>query len=258
MKKLGLIAALCAAAGSVGLMHLYLQRLEAEISGGPKVAVLVAAEELAFGVALAEKNVAVRDIPLSYVEPRQIRAVELKKILGIRTATSIKAHEALLWSDLAQFADHSRVLSGLIQNGMRAVALDGKRVDFEGLLRPGDRVDVVFTSAEKDGTASTTVTLLQNLMVLSVGGDIARSDEQNQRTYAHGVITLSATVEQAQLITQAQQRGNLTLTLRNPEDITIIESVPETSARDLFSAKDRIDWHGKKATSNRETIEHVR
>ena len=257
MKKVQLIAALVAAAGSVGLVHLYLERLEAEVSGGPKIPVLVAADDVPIGTPLSEKSLAVRDLPQAYVEARHVKASELKKVLGARTASGLKANEALLWSDLTQFSDHGRMLSGLIQNGLRAVSLDGRSIDFEGLLRPGDRVDVVFTGSDKDGPSGTTITLLQNLLVLSVGGDITRSDDPNKRGYSHGSVTLSATVEQAQVLTQAQTRGRLTLTLRNSEDITVAQGVPETTSRDLLPAKDRIDWRTTKASAPKE-IEHVR
>ena len=257
MKKVQWLAALMAAAGSVGLMHLYLTRLEAEISGGPKVPVLVAAQDVPIGTELSENSLAVRDLPQAYVEARHIRAGELKKILGARTGTGLKANEALLWSDLTQFNDHSRMLSGLIQNGMRAVAIDGRSIDFEGLLRPGDRVDIVFTTNEKESSTGSTMTLLQNLLVLSVGGDIVRGDGQNRKGYTHGAVTLSATVEQAQVLTQAQQRGRLTLTLRNSEDIAVLESLPETTPKDVLGAKDRQEWRAAKAPAPKE-IEHVR
>ncbi len=258
MKRVGLIAALVAAAGSVGLMHLYLNRLEAEVSGGPKIPVLVAAEEVPIGTSLTEKSLAIRDLPQAYVEGRHVKASELKKIIGARIASGLKANEALLWSDLTEFNDHSRLLSGLIQNGMRAVSMDGRSLDFEGLLRPGDRVDVVFTTSDKDGPSGSTVTLLQNLLVLSVGGDIARNDEQSKRGYTHGSVALSATVEQAQLLTQAQQRGRLTLTLRNSEDIALLEAVPETTSKDLLGARDRLDWRSNKPVTSKGTIDHVR
>lgn len=257
MKKVQWIAAAVAAIGAVGLVHLYLERLEAEVSGGPKVPVLVAADDVPIGTPITEKSLAVRDLPQAYLEARHVNASELKKVLGAKTASGLKANEALLWSDLAQFSDHGRMLSGLIQNGMRAVSLDGRSIDFEGLLRPGDRVDVVFTGSDKDGPSGTTVTLLQNLLVLSVGGDITRSDDPNKRGYSHGSVTLSATVEQAQLLTQAQTRGRLTLTLRNSEDIAVVQGVPETSSKDLLPAKDRADWRTAKVSASKE-IEHVR
>lgn len=257
MKKVQWIAATVAAVGAVGLVHLYLERLEGEVSGGLKVPVLVAADDVPIGSPITEKSLGVRDLPQAYVESRHIRASELKKVLGVRTSSGLKANEALLWSDLTQFSDHGRMLSGLIQNGMRAVALDGRAIDFEGLLRPGDRVDVVFTGSDKEASSGTTVTLLQNLLVLSVGGEMVRSDDPNKRGFGHGSVSLSATVEQAQLLTQAQSRGRLTLTLRNSEDIAVVQGVPETTSKDLLSAKDRTDWRGTKAPSPKE-IDHVR
>jgi len=238
-------------------MHLYLTRLEAEVSGGPKVPVLVAAEDVPIGSSLSEKSLAVRDLPQAYVESRNVKASELKKVVGTRISTGLKTNESLLWSDLAQFSDHSRMLSGLIQNGMRAVAIDGRSIDFEGLLRPGDRVDVVFTTNDKELGSGSTMTLLQNLLVLSAGGDIVRSDEQSRKSYTHGAVTLSSTVEQAQILTQAQQRGRLSLTLRNSEDIAVLEGLPETTPKDVLGAKDRQEWRRTKALAQKE-IEHVR
>jgi len=98
---------------------------------------------------------------------------------------------------------------------------------------------------------------LFDLLVLSVGGDITRSEDPNKRGYSHGSVTLSATVEQAQLLTQAQTRGRLSLTLRNAEDIQLVQGVPETTSKDLLPAKDRVDWRSAKASAPKE-IEHVR
>jgi pilus assembly protein CpaB len=259
MKRIGLLASLVAALGAAGLMHLYLQRLEAEVSGGPKVPVLVAAENVPVGALLTEKLLALRDLPRAYVEQRHIRAGDIKSIIGVRVSSGLKANEAILWSDLTKFSDHARVLSGLIQNGLRAVAIDGHSLDFEGLLCPGDRVDVLFSNSGKDESASSTSTILQNLLVLSVGANIGPSDDAVRPAAVHGAgVTVSATVEQAQLLTQAQLRGKLTLSLRNTDDIAVVEGVPETYAKDLQAAKDRLDWRASRPPAFKETIEHVR
>jgi Flp pilus assembly protein CpaB len=47
-------------------------------------------------------------------------------------------------------------------------------------------------------------------------------------------VTLSASIEQAQLLAFAAERGRLTLTLRNPDDIEILEGLPETSTADII------------------------
>ncbi|HKY34859.1 MAG TPA: Flp pilus assembly protein CpaB [Polyangiaceae bacterium] len=255
MKKLALVASLAAAAGSAFVGHLYLQRLEAEVSGGRPVGVLVVAQDVPAGTALTDKHLAVRDLPQAYVEGRHVRASDVKRVLGAKTAAGLKANEAVLWTDLAKFSDSTRVLAGLVQNGMRAVALDVRSADFDGLLRPGDRVDVVFTAGAK-GDEGTTVTLLQNLLVLSVGGSIQRADDAAATTTSRGSVTVSANVEQAQVLTQAQQRGRLGLTLRNTEDITLVEGLPETTAKDLLSARDSSEQRRRQAGGKE--IEHVR
>ncbi len=255
MKKVALTASIVAAAASAFVGHLYLQRLEAEVSGGPRVSVLVAAQDVPAGAALSEQLLAVRDLPQAYVEGRHVRAGDVKKVLGAKAASGLKANEALLWTDLAKFSDRSRVLSGLVQNGMRAVALDLRSADFDGLLRPGDRVDVLFTAGAK-GEESATITLLQNLLVLSVGGAIQRVDETANGSSGRGAVTVSTTLEQAQVLTQAQQRGRLALTLRNTEDVTLTEGLPETTAKDLVPAKDQAD--ATRRASAARGIEHVR
>jgi Flp pilus assembly protein CpaB len=142
---------------------------------------------------------------------------------------------------------------------MRAVAIDSRSADFEGLLRPGDRVDVLFTAEGKD--EGSTVTLLQNVLVLSVGGNTVRAEDEGsgRKTIVRGgSVTVSATVEQAQLVTQAQQRGRLTLTLRNSDDITIVEGVPEATGRDLRVEAAVVDTSRRAARPPRDTIQHVR
>jgi Flp pilus assembly protein CpaB len=259
MKKMGLFASLVAALGTAGLMHLYLQRLETEVSGGPKIPILVAAEDVPVGAILTEKALAVRDLPQAYIEARHIRSVEVKRVIGVRVGSGLKANETILWTDLTKFSDRARVLSGLIQDGLRAVALDGRTLDFDGLLRPGDRVDVLFSNSSKEDAASSTSTILQNLLILSVGSSITRGDDVASPTAIRGTgVTLSATVEQAQLLTQAQLRGKITLSLRSTDDIAVVEGVPETYAKDLQTAKDRLDWRAPRMKSAREIIEHVR
>lgn len=256
MKRLGLVASLVAGAGSFALGHAYLGRLEAEVSGGARIAVLVAAKDVPVGSVLSASSVAVRDVPQAYVEARHVRAADVKKVLGARVAGGLKAQETLLWSDLAKFSDQARVLSGLVQHGMRAVAIDSRSADFDGLLRPGDHVDVLFTGGGK-GEHSSTVTLLQNLLVLSVGANIVRAEADAANTSSRsGTVTLSATVEQAQTLTQAQLRGRLTLTIRNSDDVTIVDTMPETFGGSLPDPTTKSLL--KTSPSKSGGIEHVR
>jgi Flp pilus assembly protein CpaB len=91
--------------------------------------------------------------------------------------------------------------------------------------------------------------------VLSVGG--ALGGESDSAAGARGGVTLSATIEQAQLLTQALLRGRLSLTLRNTDDLTLAEGLPETSSRDLLPSRDRSEAQRRPAAT-KGAIDHVR
>lgn len=246
MKKTPLLVALTAAVAAGAVGHVYLTRLEAEVSGGKKVAILTAGEDVPLGAALSEKALAVRDVPEAYVDARHVRAADAKKVVGARVSTALRANDAVLWSDVSS-GSSTRTLSTLVERGMRAVAIETKAADFDGLLRPGDRVDVLFTTSQGSEPGST-VTLLQNLLVLSVGGSMAKTNEASSKLGPRGgIVTLSASIEDAQILTQAKERGRLSLTVRNADDIQLAAGVPETTARDLEQAA--LGERGKRLTA---------
>jgi len=248
MKRLGIVLCSTSALASVGLGYLFTQRLEAEVSGGPKVSVLVAAVDIPVATTLTEKQLALRDIPRAYLESRHVPAADIKKVVGKRVTEGIKTNEAILATDIAKFSER-RVLSGLVSNGMRAIAIDGRAADFDGLLRPSDRVDVLLSLGSQNESTGTTLTLLQNLLVLAVGGTTQKADV-NERTYGRGsTVTVSATAEQAQVLTEAMRRGKLTLTLRNSDDITLIEGIAETTAKDLTTRNAQLTRSGSAAVT---------
>lgn len=257
MKQLGLALCSVSALASVGLGYLYTQRLEQEVSGGPRTPVLVAADNIAVSTVLSEKHLAVRDIPRAYLETRHIKAGDIKQVLGQRVTGGIKAHEALLATDVAKLSER-RQLSGLVANGMRAIAFDGRAADFDGLLRPGDRVDILLSMGAGTEPVGTTRTLLQNLLVLAVGGTTLRNDA-SEKTYSRGAtVTVSASVEQAQVLTEAMRRGKLTLTLRNSDDITIVEGILATSSNDLVVQQTRAPGHDVAAPLTQQGASHAR
>lgn len=259
--KKALIAAGIAAITGFALLHIYLSRREQEISGGPAVAVLVAARDISPGSTIRNENLGVRSVPRAYLEQRHIRASESEKIIGAMASTGIKANETVLWTDLAAAQAFGRSLSGLVQEGMRALTISTSSGAFSGLIRPGDRVDVLFTAGARLGGegAELTSTILQNLLVLAVGSDIGGNDENARSSGSGNQVTLGTTAEQAQLLTQASQQGSLNLTLRNPNDIILLQALAKTTAADVTFASRRSEESRVNpiATTSKE-IEHVR
>lgn len=268
MNTRALVISLGAAVLGLVLLLLYKKRFEAEASGGLPIPVLVAQQDIPLGTALTEQMLGVRRIPQAYVEDRYIRYSDLRRVLGVRLSMGLRANQAVLWSDLATASDARRDLSSLVSTGMRAITV---RADisnsFGGLLRPGDRVDVLGTLSRTGGeTDRVTIPLLQNVLVLATnrdtGGDAQQQVNGTANTAAVDItqITLSVSMEEAQLIVYAADRGGaggrhtgLQLMLRNPDDIAIIENVPATDINDIFEPT----RHAQISRRRRQIIERI-
>jgi pilus assembly protein CpaB len=232
VNKKALLIAVVAALAGIALSHLYLTQREAEISGGSRIPVLIAARDLRPGTVLHDAVLGVRSIPQAYVGERNISARDSKKVVGIRVSTYVKANEPVLWSDIASLSQPGHNLSASVQDGKRALALSSSASTFSGLLRPGDRVDILFTP----GTGNETSTLLQNILVLAVGSEMEQLENTSRLSRSlsrRKAVTVSVTMEESQLLTQAERQGHLKLVLRNPEDIELMEGVGKTSKTDI-------------------------
>lgn len=222
-RRIAFACALAAAALGIGLLWLYRQRFEVEASGGPKVEILVAKTDLNLGTRLDSEALEVRAIPEAFADRRHVRVSEVKQILGTRVRTQVRAAEAILWTDLATNSPNARDLAGLVMPGMRAYPVPASNLlTFDGLLRPGDRVDVLLTIADpKDGRGKT-APLLQNLIVLAIGRHLGGITSSADSEIDYGTVTLAVEPTQAQILASAMREGVITIALRNTEDIRII------------------------------------
>jgi pilus assembly protein CpaB len=239
MKRTALVAALLVAFIGVALLFLYKKRFEERVSGGAPVAVLMAVRDIPLGAQLTERMLGVRRIPEAFVESRHIQASDAPRIIGVRASMEVKANESILWSDLATSTGERRDLSSLVRSGMRAITIRADSTSaFGGLLRPGDRVDAFLTvSKGLNDDARVTIPLLQNVIVLAVGQDTGADDAR--RGGSASQVTLGVTVSQAQVVAFSIERGRLTLALRNPEDIVVLDDLPETTVQDIVEAERR-------------------
>ncbi len=240
--KMPLILALGTAVASLAFGRFYLRRYEEKLSGGERVPVLFVLKDVQRAQTLVRDDIGVREVPLAYVDDREVRSADLERVIGVETVGDVKAQQGLLWSDLA-IDPGDRQVSRLIVPGKRAVPIMPGRVSSasEQLVRPGDYVDVIATLDSEQGSA-TAVVLLQRVIVLAVGSRTERkSDGEGEESRGSAsrdrVITLSLDLQEAQLLALAQQRGQLSIALRHPDDQRIQQDVPELAARSLVEAR---------------------
>lgn len=247
------IAAALALAG-ITLLLVYMKRYEREMSGGDQVELLAALKPIKRGTVITDEMLTARDVPTAYVESRAIKAAERSKVVGLQSANAIAPQETVMWTDLA-ITTENRDVSSLVQPGKRAVTVHGAGGDeaaLNGLVRPGDYVDVVATMDESlapIAAASTgskervAVVLLQKVLVLAVAGDtqIAAAGEPASRPGsgpADKSITLSLNVKEAQLLALAMEKGRVSVAVRNPDDPRI-NDLPDMPASALADSKAR-------------------
>ncbi|HSO37917.1 MAG TPA: Flp pilus assembly protein CpaB [Labilithrix sp.] len=227
---LGIVAGLVA----VGLLLLYLRRVEQEAAGGRKVQVLVALEMIPRGTPITDKMLGARDLPVAYVDDRVVRFTERDKLLGLRATSTIPIQQSLVWNDVMAVKDDQRALSALVQPGNRATPIRVQITDVLTLVHPGDFIDILCVCGE----AKEATVLLQRVLVLATGMEtsFAVNKEGSQRAT---VLTVSTSLQESQLLSVAMEKGKLNAIVRNPNDQRITEAPADVTASALTDASRR-------------------
>ncbi|HJL14082.1 MAG TPA: Flp pilus assembly protein CpaB [Sandaracinaceae bacterium LLY-WYZ-13_1] len=231
----------------IAVFYVYADTYIEEETGGTRVLVVTAAVDIPFGEPMRASWLQLQELPQAYVEDRHLRASDLRQLIGVPLAQSVRAGEAILRTDLSTLSDQQRTLSGEIPQGMRAVSIDARpESSHAGMLRPGDRVDVILTVGDhRIPDSGRSVVVAQNLLVLSVGRNVQWrwDDDRNraQRAY-RSQVNLEVGLEEAQRLTLARRRGELRLLLRNANDVSELDEPPEIREPTLRDADRRADW----------------
>jgi len=247
---------------SAALAGWLLQRYAQEVSGGERIVVLRAQAPIERGTLLDDDMLIEASVPASFVEGRAVRASDRAKMRGVRTAVALDTQDTLLWSDLA-VSQQPRDLSALVQPGSRAVSITAQLPDGEALIRPGDYVDVLANLGAADtgcldkNSKLVSVLLLQRVLVLAVGSvtdpHVLRAEGVTERLMEqqHARLSLSLKVEEAQLLTLAQERGRLAVMLRQPDDTRILDGAPELPVSSLYDSAFRNELQRRRSLDRR-------
>jgi pilus assembly protein CpaB len=244
MNRRALLLALIVGILGVFLLLLYQRKFETEASGGEKIKLVIAVKPIERGKIITDDMVATREVPQAYVEDRAIKDAEKPKILGLRVGNTVQAQQTLMWTDLITASEDRRDLSEIVQPGNRAVTIKTSREDSSvALIRPGNYVDVIAVmGTPSSNEARSAAVLLQRVLVLAAGLDTNADIDPAKKTSSYdrdNLLTLSLTLPEAQLLSAAQEKGKITVALRNPEDQRTIDRIPDYNTSLLFNRNER-------------------
>jgi pilus assembly protein CpaB len=153
---------------------------------------------------------------------------------GRSAMVPILAGEPILDKKLAG-KDAGRGLASLIPKGMRAYTIQASKApsSVAGFILPGNRVDVLLNlrgGHDDDTGGGSTTTLLQAVEILAVDQELDAPADNKVDPASLGTVTLLVTPEQAALLDLGQNMGQLSLALRNPEDMAESDARPATLA----------------------------
>lgn len=176
--------------------------------------VVVPKRDLRAGEVLLYENLAVRPVPRGFLHQDAVYPEAVDSIVGHRLVRPIAKGTPVLYGHVAEARGAG--FSTLVAAGKRALTFPVDQVSsMAGLLRPGDRVDLLATVRIDGG--SHTVPLLENVTVLATGQSVDDLGEPERRE-RYQTITLLVDPESASRITQAREIGTVTVVLRGAED----------------------------------------
>ena len=268
-----LLLALVAGIVAAILIYTALSR-GSESTGGASAAstvpAVVAKQDIPARTKITSAMVEVRQVPQD--TRSELAYTDLSQVVGQVSRYPIATSEEVLSTKVVSLESATATgdsLSYVIPEGRRGISIEvSEVVSSGGLVLPGDYVDVigVFDVKFRDGEEETTEDkyfsriILQNIEVLAVAqtvvdtppeaGTTTGTDGETTTTDADGqrvrnteadpepkasTVTLSVTLQEAQLLFLAEENGVLRLTLRPYGDATV-EDIPFVAETELIPA----------------------
>ncbi|MFY0578200.1 Flp pilus assembly protein CpaB [Cystobacter fuscus] len=217
-----------------------IKKKEADVRRGWNlVPVVVATQDLPEGTVITFEMISQRQVPEQFVTSSVVKPDSANYVVGQKVLVALQTGDPLLWSQFETTKAAER-LSTKVQKKVRAVTIDSRTTtSVGGWVRPNDHVDVIGTFRDPQTDESVAVTLLQNVIVLATGKVTGTTNvnliPESQREYNN--ITLMVIPEEAEILTLASELGNLTLSLRNEEDVDMIEERGRATITTLLSGE---------------------
>lgn len=235
--KLILVVALLLAALAFWLNWRYLKNERDKLLKGHQVVKVIAAKrDLPAMTVLTMDDLILNDVFRSAVGQNVFYYEDLDSLVGKKLLYPVRKYDPILWTQVDMPRRRGTGLSAVIEKGKRAISLAiSGAPGVSGLVQPNDHVDILGTFTFPSPTnptqvESVTLTLMQNVTVIAAGMQIAGQNESDRSGGGYSTITFSVMPREAEILVFAQQtRGQLYLSLRNPNDRNAENELPSVN-----------------------------
>jgi pilus assembly protein CpaB len=226
-----LVASFVLAAACAGGIYVYLKNVpQASAAEEQLTPVVVATQDMTYGTKLEPEHVKVVEYPTSALPKGYYSSPD--SVLSQSTRVFMMEGEPILSSKLSSVGGG---LSLRIPENMRAISLSVNEITgVNGFVLPGDRVDVLVTVDNVDGSnVSVTKTILQDIEVLASG---SKTETKKNQQITVPTMTLLVDPKGAEALALGLHQGQVHVVLRNPVDDKIVESRP-TDTRQVLDLR---------------------
>lgn len=189
------------------------------------VPVVVAAQDIAENTVVSMEMISQRSVPEQFVTSSVVKPDSASYIINQRVLVPLQAGDMMLWSQFETTKAAERV-SEKLHGATRLVTIKAlPETAVGGWIRPNDHVDVIAVFTSPDTKEPTVTTLLQNVEVFATGRITGTTNinlvPEPERVYSN--VTLSLSHDDAERLALMATTGTLTLSLRNPDDTTMLK-----------------------------------
>lgn len=238
-KKLLIIAIACGVlAALLGWAYLKAKESQYKAAYRPvnqvKVSVVVPNTDIGKAQTLKREQVAALDVPSEYLPSNVVMAEDWPRLEGRMTLMPLQTGRPITWDAVEQ--DGVSRFSENVELGKRVKTVKVSKINsFDGMLRPGDRIDLLGSFSAGDVglqqqpnyADDVVMTVLEDIAVLAAGREDAKGrkyenyyDRSTPDGFNMNFSTLSLMLTPAQVarVELAEKSGELVAVLRHPKD----------------------------------------
>ncbi|OEC35697.1 Flp pilus assembly protein CpaB [Pseudomonas cuatrocienegasensis] len=240
--KLVIIAVVCGLLAT-GAAWMYLKNKEDQYRQAykpvveQKIALIVPRLDIAKAEVMTKEKVAVLEVPAAFIPSGAVLAQDWKTLEGRMVTTPLQKGKPITWSAVEGSAV-SR-FSENVELGKRAKTVKISKINsFDGLLRPGDHIDLLGNFSAGDiglqkqpnYADDVIINVLENVVLLAAGREDASGRKYEtfyDQNSADGfnmnfsTVTLMLTPQQVARVELAEKSGELVAVLRHPKDTSL-------------------------------------